>query len=322
MITEIFQNQLFINFLILAASLYILVKAADLIVLGISNYARKFGISEYLIGFLVVSIGMSSPEFVSSLMGNLQNNSGIVLGAFFGAVISALLLVVGTVAIFGRKISLESRLLKESRHYLWVLAAVPVAFMLTGKIPRWGGGVLVSIFAAYVIYLWRREGTFGKLKKDVKIKKFWKDVLIFLGALVALLLAARWMVFSAVKISESLHVSSFLVALLVIGISSSLPDLSVQIRAIRKGHTHLAFGDVLGSTLCDMLLMLGIVAIVKPIVINARSIVLSSIFYLGGLALVLWLIKNREMDYRHGILMIGFYLLFIALQILSEAGIL
>ena len=315
-------SPLFINFLILAASIYILVRASDLIVLGISNYARKFGISEYLIGFLVVSVGMSSPEFVSSLMGNLQNNSGIAIGAFFGAVISALLLILGIVAIVGKKISLESRLLRESRHYFWVLAAVPIAFMLTGKIPRWGGVVLVSIFAFYIIYLWRREGTFGKLKKDVKIKTLWRDVLIFLGALVALLLAARWMVFSAVNISNSLKISSFLVALLVIGISSSLPDMAVQIRAIRKGHTHLAFGDVLGSTLCDMLLMLGIVAIISPIIIDVQSIILSSVFYLGGLALVLWLIRNREMDYRHGILMVGFYLLFIALQILSEIGVL
>jgi len=319
---DFFQNPVFINFLILAASLYILVRASDLIVLGISNYARKFGISEYLIGFLVVSVGMSSPEFVSSLMGNLGGDSGIAVGAFFGAVISALLLILGIVAIIGRKISLESRLLRESRHYFWILAAVPVAFLLSGKIPRWGGAILVSIFAGYVIYLWRKEGTFGKLKKDVKIKKLWRDVLIFLGALTALLLAARWMVFSAVNISNSFHISSFLVAIVVIGISSSLPDLAVQIRAIKKGQTHLAFGDVLGSTLCDMLLMLGIVAIINPITISAKTIILSSVFYLGGLALVLWLIKNREMDYRHGILMVGFYLLFIALQILSELGIL
>lgn len=318
---EIFSNPLFINFLILIASVYVLIRSSDLIVFGISNYARNFGISEYLVGFLVIAVGMSTPEFVSSLMGSLQENSGIVLGSFFGAVISALLLILGTAAIIGKKISLESRLLRESRHYIMILAAVPIVFMLTGKIPRWGGIFLIALFFGYVIYLWKKEGTFGKLKKDVKFEKIWKDVFIFLGALVALLLAARWMVVASVRISDSLNISSYLVALLVVGIGSSLPDLMVQLRSIKTGHTHIAFGNVIGSTLVDMLLFLGIVAVINPITINAKDVIISSIFYLGGLALVLWLVKNREMDYRHGFVMVFLYLLFIALEILSEVGV-
>jgi cation:H+ antiporter len=317
---EIFQNPLVLNLLVLAASLFVLVRASDLIVFGISNYARKFGISEYLIGFLVISVGMSSPEFVSSLMGSIQKNSGIVLGSFFGAVIAALLLILGTSAIIGRKISLESRLLRESRHYILLLALIPVLFMATGKIPRWNGIVLIAAFAGFVIYLWKKEGTFGKLKEDVKFKKIWKDVFIFLGALVALLLAARWMVVSAVRISDSLHISSYLVALLVVGIGSSLPDLTVQIKSIKTGHTHIAFGNVLGSTLADMVLFLGIVAVINPIILDISDVIISSIFYIGGLALVLWLVRNREMDYRHGIVMVCLYFLFIALEILSEIG--
>jgi len=320
MIAELFQNPLFVNLLILAASLFVLIRAADLIVFGISNYARKFGISEYLIGFVVVSVGMSTPEFVSSLMGSLQGNSGVVVGSFFGAVTAALLLILGVSAIIGKKISLESRLLRESRHYFFIIAAIPAIFLLTGKVPRWGGVVLIAAFLGFVVYLWKKEGTFGNLR-NVKIKKIWKDVFIFLGALVAMILAARWMVFSAIKVSETIGVSSYLVALLVIGIGSSLPDLAVQIRAIRTGHTHIAFGDILGSTLADMLLLFGIVVLINPIVINAGSIILSVIFYLGGLALVLWLVKHREIDYRHGILMVFLYFLFIALEILSESGI-
>jgi len=320
MIAELFQNPLLLNILILAASLFVLVRAADLVVLGISNYARKFGISEYLVGFLVVSVGMSTPEFVSSLMGSLQNNSGVVVGSFFGAVTAALLLILGVSAIIGKKISLESRLLRESRHYFLILAALPVVFILTGGISRLEGVVLICAFFGFVIYLWRREGTFGQLR-NVKIKMLWRDAFIFLGALVAMLLAARWMVFSAIKVSEIAGINSFLVALVVIGIGSSLPDLTVQLRSIKTGHTHIAFGDILGSTLVDMLLFMGIVAVINPIVINARSMILSVIFYLGGLALVLWLIKNREMDYRHGILMVFFYAMFIVLEILSEAGI-
>ncbi len=318
---NLFQNPLVINLFILAASLYILVRAADYIVFGVSSYAKKLGISEYLIGFLVVSVGMSTPEFVSSLMGSLEKNSGLILGSIFGAVITALLFILGLAAIFGRKISLESRLLRESRHYLMVLAALPIAFILTGKLQRWMGIVLIAAFFAYIIYLWKKEGTFGKLKEDVKFKLLWKDALVFLIALGALLLSARWMVFSAVNISDMLGISTFLIALLVIGISSSLPDLMVQIRSVKTGHTHIAFGDILGSCLVDMLLVLGIITVISPLTIDFGVVILSLLFYLGGLGLVLWLIRNREMDYRHGIVMVGFYLLFIALEILAEVGV-
>ena len=318
---NLFQNPLVINLFILAASIYILVRAADYIVFGISNFSKKLGISEYLIGFLVVSVGMSTPEFVSSVMGSLQKNSGLVLGSVFGAVITALLLILGIAAIFGRKISLESRLLRESRHYLMILAALPIAFILTGKLQRWMGIVLIAVFFGYVVYLWRKEGTFGKLKEDVKFKLLWKDALVFLIALGALLLSARWMVFSAVNISDMLGISTFLIALLVIGISSSLPDLMVQIRSVKTGHTHIAFGDILGSCLVDMLLVLGIITVISPLTIDFGVVILSLLFYLGGLGLVLWLIRNREMDYRHGIVMVGFYLLFIALEILAEVGV-
>ncbi len=318
---EIINNPLFVYIVLLAASLYVLIRAADLIVFGITNYARKLGISEYLIGFIVIAMGMSTPEFVSSVMGAVQGDSGIVAGSFFGAVIASLLLILGTVAIVGRKINLQSKLLRETRHFFLLLASIPVIFLLGGRIPRWGGFVLIGAFIGYVIYLWKKEGTLGQLKKDVKLKMVWKDAFVFLGALVALLLSARWMVFSASKVSEILGISSYLIALIVIGIGASLPDLSVQIKAVRTGHTHIAFGDVLGSTLADMLLLFGIVAVINPVVLPLRSIILSAIFYIGGLALVLWLIKNQEMDYRHGIIMVCLYFLFIGLEILSEVGI-
>ncbi len=317
---EIVNNPLFVYLLILIASLYVLIRAADLIVLGISSYARKFGISEYLVGFLVIAVGMSTPEFVSSLMGSFQGDGGIVIGSFFGAVITSLLFVLGVAAIFGKKVSLESRLLSETRHFFLAIAAIPVVFLLFGGIPRWGGLVLVMTFAAYIIFLWKKEGTLGSLK-NAKLKNIWKDAFIFLGALVALLLAARWMVFSAVQVADSIGISTYLVALIVVGFGASLPDLTVQIRAIKTGHTHIAFGDVLGSTLVDMLLFIGIIALINPIFIPVKSIVISSIFYLGGLALVLWLVKNKEMDYKHGIIMVCLYFLFIGLEILSEIGI-
>ncbi|MBW3023242.1 sodium:calcium antiporter [Candidatus Woesearchaeota archaeon] len=315
------QYPLISNIVILALSFIIVIKASDLIVFGMSEYARKFGISDYLIGFLVIAVGMSLPEFMSAITGAVAKDSGIVFGTILGSNIITLTLVLGVLAIAGKKINLESKLLKETGNYMIPLAIFPFVLFINKYLSRIDGIILIAVFLGYVVMLWRKEGTFGKLKKDVKLEKFWKDALVFIGSLVALLLAARWLVFSSINIANQMHVSSYLIALTVIGIGASLPDLIVQIKAIKTGHHNIGFGNILGSTLAKMLLLLGIVALITPFQLNISKLLIALIFYVISMAFVLFLIKNKEMDYRHGMILVAIYLVFMALQICSEIGV-
>ncbi|MEM4336539.1 MAG: sodium:calcium antiporter [Candidatus Woesearchaeota archaeon] len=308
------------NIIIVGLSFLILIKASDLIIFGISNYARKFGISDYLIGFLVVAIGMSLPEFSAAINGAIVNDSGVVLGTIFGSNIITLTLVLGVLAIAGHKINLESRLLRETGKYLLPLSVLPFFVFLNKEASRIDGLILILVFLVYIIMLWKKEGTFGKLR-SVKIKFIWKDAFVFVGALVALLLSARWLVFSSINLSYIFGVSSYLVALIIIGFGSSLPDLTVQIKAVRSGHHNIGFGNVLGSTITKMLLLLGIVIMINPIKIDFSLIIVSIIFYVVSMLFVIFLIKNKEMDYKHGILLIAVYLIFIFIEILKEFNI-
>ena len=315
------QYPLLSNIIILALSFLIVIKASDLILFGIGNYAKKFGISDYLIGFLVVAFGMSLPEFMSSITGALAKDSGIIFGTILGSNIITLTLMLGIMTIIGHRISLESRLLKETGKYLIPLAVFPFLLFIDKLLSRTDGLILIVVFFAYVALLWGREGTFGKLKKDVKIRIFWKDAAIFVGSLVALLLSSRWMVFSSISIAHELKLSSYIIALVVIGIGSSIPVLMVQIKAIKTGHTHVGFGNVLGSTIIKMLLLLGIVALIFPIQIQVSQLLIAILFYIISIVVVLVFIKSREMDYRHGLILLAIFAAFMVLQVLSEMGI-
>lgn len=308
------QYPLLSNIIVIIFSFAIIVKASDLLVFGISNYARKFGISDFLIGFLVLSIGASLPEFVSSIMGGFAGDGGVVFGTILGSCVTAMTLSLGITALVGKKIDLRSRLLKKTEHYVLLIIALPFLLVIDGKLSRIDGIILILVFLGYTMFLWAREGTLGQLKKDVKIKHLWKDILVFLGALIALLLSARWLVFSLIKTSTIIGVNSYIIAIIVIGIGATLPDITVQVRALLSGHSFVGFGNVLGSRVV-MLLVAGIVALISPVVINPRLLIIGALFYFSASIFLLYRIRHKEIDWRHGIALVCFYVLFTIIQL-------
>ncbi|MBD3361977.1 hypothetical protein GF358_04275 [Candidatus Woesearchaeota archaeon] len=314
-------HPLLFNTVVLVFSLLIVIKAADLLILGISNYARKFGISDYLIGFLVLAIGTSLPELVSSLTGGSVGSSGVALGTVLGSCVITVTFVLGAMTVAAKKLDVKTKLLGRSTYLILLMGLLPVIMLLDRKISRLDGVLLVVVFFAYIFGLWRKEGTFGQLKKHVRIKNLWKDVFIFLGALVALLLGARFLVFSSVVISQEIGISSYVIALIVIGLGASLPDLTVELKSLKKGHAGIGFGNVLGGITAEMLLILGVVAIFYPITIikiNIWGLITTLIFFLVSLALVIFWVRKNVLHRWQGIVLLMIYALFVAVQILIE----
>jgi len=167
------------------------------------------------------------------------------------------------------------------------------------------------VFALYLITLWQGEGKLGKIKKQVSFRKIWKSGLIFSFALATLLYSARWLVFSSLQISKILNISPLIVGLVVLGIGSSMPELAVQIKSIRKKHVDIAIGNVFGSIIANAILVLGVVAIIKPVIINPMTLILSSIALMVGLVYLAHLMQRREANWKHGLILIVFYLLVI-----------
>jgi cation:H+ antiporter len=314
-------NPLIFNIIVLILSLLIVIKAADLLIFGISNYSRKFGISEFLVGFLVLAIGTSLPDLVASLMGGMAGSSGIIVGTILGGSVISITLVLGVMVIAAKKLNVKSRLLGKSTYIILIMLLLPMITMLDAKISRVDGVLLILVFFAYIFGLWKKEGTLGKIKKSVKIKFLWKDVAIFLGALVALLLGAKFLVSSAVIISQEIGISAYIIALIIICLGTCLPDLTVELKALKKGHAAIGVGNLLGGITSTLLLVLGIVAVIYPISlegINTTSIAIAIGVFLASLALVIFWMRKNTLHRWQGIILVMIYLAFVAAQIVLE----
>lgn len=320
MVLELLKNPIIFHSLIILGSLIILSRSADLAVYGISNYAKKLGLSDYLIGLVVVSLAASTPELIASLNGLVLDEGGVVLGTIIGSNIVELTLVLAAFAIVGKKIKLNVKALKGTEWIIFGLNTFPFILLIDGRLSRIDGLLLLAAFAGYLYLVWRKEGQLGHIKKDVKLKSLWRDAAIFMGTLVAILLSSRWLVHSSISLANTLDISIFFVSVVVIGIGASMSDMTVGIRSVLQGHQDVGFGNALGSNITKSLLFLGLIALISPISFAFNQLIIAIIFSMISLGLTLWFVKKEMITWKQGILLLIIYAAFVALEWIFGSG--
>ncbi|HLF55004.1 MAG TPA: sodium:calcium antiporter [Candidatus Nanoarchaeia archaeon] len=308
-------HPLLFNGLVLLASLYILFKSADLIVYAISDYAKKLGLSEAIIGLVVVAMAASAPEIISSLTGFLTGQSGVGFGTILGSNMVHAGLALGILCLLGKEIKLEPSIFTKQRFIMWTALMLPFVLAFDGLLSRADGVILVGAFAAYLLKLWQMEGTLGKIKKSVRFKTIWKDVFIFLGCFAALMLSGTWLVFSSIQIAKYFNIPAYFIALTVIGIGTTIPDLSVELRSLYRKHASIGLGDLLGSLIIELILFFGLVAIIKPIAVDISQAMNSVIFLALAITTIMFWMNKKKLTWKHGLILLGLYAVFIAIEI-------
>jgi len=316
MISEIIaQNQLFFHIVVLVSCLYIMAKASDLAVYSVSRYASRLGLSDCIVGILVVAIASSMPELVSSITGSGFDQPGIVVGTIFGSNLVELALVIGVAAFLSKKMITTSKVLEKSEFFIFLFMLFPFLLLIDGILSRLDGFLLVACFFLYVYFLWKKEGKLGKIKKDVLIKNIWKDGLIFSLNLVVLLLSGMFLVFSSVSLARDLGVTPYVISLTAIAIGSSMSDLMVSLKSIKQKHAGVGYGNAIGSSIVKSLLFLGVIALVKPVVFSFNSIWTIMIFMILLVFMVLFWARNGFITRAQGIILILIYIAFISIQL-------
>jgi len=311
-------DPLLFNIGVILAALYIIFKAADLLVFGISDYAKKLGLSESLIGLVVVAMAASMPEIIASLTGLIIGDNGILFGTILGTNMVHAALVIGVLVLIGKELKIEDTILLKYRKHIWVLIFAPFILMFwDGVLGRIDGVILITLFTIYIVKLWQLEGKASHLKKQVPFKTIWKDMFIFVGCLAAILMSGRWLVFSAVNISNLMGIPSFFIALTVISIGGAMPDFAIGLKSILKGHSQISIGEILGSVILEFLLFFGIIALFNPITIDRQGLLGVSLFILVGLSLLLHFIKDKKLTRKHGLIFIALYTIFIISEVLK-----
>ena len=260
-----------IDLLLVAAGLVILLVAGDFLVRGAVNLALRLGIPAMMVGMTVVAFGTSAPELLVSVQAVLAGAGGLALGNVVGSNIANILLVMGAPALIA-PVLLER---ESTRDFIIMIAAtlVFIALAFTGTIGVWQALVLLAAFALFMgdsIIRGRRDRvTLDDLEgADPNLQGLKIAGLLALG-LIGLPLGAQLLVTGAVDIAEALGVSDVVIGLTIVAVGTSLPELATTLMAALRREGGVALGNILGSNIFNLLLILGVAGLIGPMTVPA-----------------------------------------------------
>lgn len=278
---------MFLNIILLLVGFVLLIKGADFFVDGSSSVAKLIGIPGFVIGLTVVAMGTSAPEAAVSISAGLQGSNEIAVSNVIGSNSFNLLVVAGICAVI-KPYKIEKELLHRDFPVNVVVSVVLLLMALAGAtLTRFNGILMLVCFAAYIAFiLWvafkNRE---KQTDEDVKTMSPLLSVLAIIGGLAAVIFGGDMVVDSATAIAQQLGWSETFIGLTIIAIGTSLPELVTSIVAAKKGESGLAMGNVIGSNLFNIMLILGLSSTINPIPIDTNGVINISIL-IGVTALI------------------------------------
>lgn len=231
--------------------------------------AARYGVSPLIVGFTIIAFGTSLPELIVSVVANLQGSPGIALGNVLGSNIANVLMVLGFTALISILKVNVSRMLVRDLIFMMLATVGLTALLYLGGISRLAGFGMVAILGSYIFYQYKSTGSqepdLGNDGEDAMFKNdsFAYGTLVL--GLVCIAVGAEFLVKGAQVSAGLIGVPESIIALSIIAFGTSLPELSTSIIAARKGHSEMVIGNIIGSNVFNILMILGIASFVKPI---------------------------------------------------------
>ena len=313
-----------IDILWIVAGLVMILVGSDWLVDGASGVARKYGISEFIIGMTIVGIGTSMPELVSSVISAVQGHGDMALGNVTGSNICNILLILGVTALISPIKYTRSNIRKDVPFAILVSLFLIVMLyndfglfgeMGTPGISRVDALYLLLIFAVFMIDSFRSAKNGAEEEVEmVKPMPMGKAVVFILLGLAGLVFGGRVFVDHTVSIAERFHVSEAFISITLMAVGTSLPELATCVVAAMKGKNQLALGNVIGSNIFNISLIIGTSAVISPFEIQSISTVDMAMVMVA--VVLLWLaaftFKKKTLDRVEGALFLLAYVAYIA----------
>lgn len=295
----------------LVLGLVLLVAGGDLLVRGSVGLAKRFGLSELLIGIVLVGFGTSTPELMTSVLAARDGLSGIAIGNVVGSNTANILLILGLSAlIFPLKVEPAALLRDGPANALAVGAVAVLAF--AGVIGPVAGALLVTGLIAYLVITYRMErnahtpsAEMHRAEAEAVTAQPWFDSLpallvMTLGGLATILAGAQFLVNAAVELAQSLGVSDAVIGVTIVAVGTSLPELVTSVIAALRRQSDIALGNILGSNIFNIFGILGVSAMIAPLTVPPELLALDLWALIGATAFLLvacmtgWRICRRE----------------------------
>ena len=304
-----------IQILLLILGLTLILFGANWLVDGSTSIARKTGMSEFVIGLTIVGIGTSTPEMVVSFIAAFQGQSELALGNVIGSNIFNILMILGVTTLISPITMTKDNRVKDIPLNILVTGGLMLIWLLhsvlgvgTNEISRLEGGLMLAAFMFYLWMMFRSGSGAEETEQAEESKTFpnWLSVLMILGGLGGLIIGGRFFVNSATAIAQYLNLSEKFIAITIMAAGTSLPELATCIVAARKGRNQMALGNVIGSNIANILLIVGGAALISPLSLATIAWVAFAGMMVASLVLLMsaYTIKRDRIDRREGLLFI------------------
>ena len=313
---------------LLVAGLIGLFYGGNWLVRGASNLALSFGVSVLIVAMTFVAIGTSMPEMLVSLQAALAGKSDLAVGNVIGSNIANIGLILGATGLIA-PLGVKAILLRREIPIMILISVLAFALTIDGQIGRFDGAILLLSFVAFnllIYWLARRESeTQERLLSDMEEDsggelKRGREFLFLVAGVLALVLGSRMMVEGAVNLARLAGISELVIAITLVAFGTSLPELAASLSAAYHRQTDLAIGNVVGSNIANLLLILGVTAFVQPISVDRGEVQFEFIVMIVFAVLLIPFMRHQRLGRRQSALFLGAYIAFVIYSIAAGSA--
>ena len=300
------------NYILLIIGFIMLIKGADWFVDSASFIAKKFGIPSIIVGMTIVAMGTSAPEFSVSLQSSIAGMNDMSIANVVGSNIFNLLVVLGVSAMFGK---LKITKYRDVQMTLAV-SILLMSFAIGGYLSIIEGLILLCAFVTYIILMIKERDKTEIVEEVSNNRPMFLSIILGIAGLLGIIAGGNFVVDAASEIAISLGMSENLVGLTIVAIGTSLPELITSVMAMKKGENDIAVGNVLGSNIFNMLLIVGSAAAINPMTVSLFSMIDLMFIIVTLLIFIALTYKKQEVNKWNGIIFIIIYVSYIIYTII------
>ncbi|MFH1320351.1 MAG: calcium/sodium antiporter [Bacteroidota bacterium] len=307
-----------LTYILFVAGFVILIKGADILVSGSASVAKRFNVSDLVVGLTIVSFGTSAPELIVNIIASINGSADIAIGNVFGSNIANILLILGVSALICNLPIQRNTVLSEIPFSL--SAALLVGFIANASlfnegeyltISRYDGVILLGFFLLFMAYIFKVSKENNRKGNNSKIKELplGKSVVFIVFGIVGMFLGGKWVVEGGVEIARLFGLSESFIGLTIVAVGTSLPELVTSAMAAYRRNADIAIGNVVGSNIFNLLWVLGVSAVINPLPFDVLSNtdILMVVFSSALLIIVMPFGKKNVIERWNGIVFLLIY---------------
>ncbi len=295
-------------------SFFIIWYGAGLIITAVNEIAHKINLSSFTLSFFILGVLTSIPEFSVGVSSILDKEPEVFVGTLIGGIIVIFLLIIPILAVAGNGIKLSHELSTNNLAFALLVAIAPSFLIADKKITAYEAIFLILLYVVLICFIEKKKGLLERVKENIIDGKsnFFQEIFkVFIG-IIFVFVSSKYIVMQTKYFSEILHISSFVVGLLLFAFGTNLPELSLAVRSIANKKKEVAFGDYLGSAASNTLLVGVLTLINGGQVIVVNHFLKPFIFTVSGMILFFLFSKSKnDISRQEGLILICLYFIFI-----------